>query len=121
MIRSEGGAIWSNLADRQFASVDCRPALLIGRFKIGMKWKERHWTVGSGHQSPYRMADATGSNSYLKEDTAATNHVNGNYRNSLGEVKNGAEKFISRGIFGRALAKRIRRNICSLNKRGGQS
>ena len=64
-----------------------------GTYKIGLKWKDV-----VGELTPaikvYRMADQTGSDSYLKDDPTAANQVSGVYRSALGDVKDSQEAFI---------------------------
>lgn len=58
--------------------------LVSGTMKVGLKWKDTGGTTP--RVKLYRMADAQGSDSYLKDDTAAAAQVSGVFRTALGEV-----------------------------------
>jgi len=58
--------------------------LVSGTMKVGLKWKDTNGTTP--RVKLYRMADAQGSDSYLKDDTAAATQASGVFRNAIGEV-----------------------------------
>jgi len=55
-----------------------------GTFQIGLKWGGN--ATGTPKVKVYKFADAAGSDSYLKDDAAATAQVSGDYKTALGEV-----------------------------------
>jgi len=70
-----------------------------GTFKIGLKWSGN--ATGTPKIKVYKSADAAGSDSYLKNDAAATAQVSGAFRNALGEVSGSTPLVLPADVFRR--------------------
>ncbi|MFZ4777555.1 MAG: hypothetical protein ACOYM3_19470 [Terrimicrobiaceae bacterium] len=69
-----------------------------GTFKIGLKWRDTNGTAPK--VKVYKSTDTAGSDSYLKEDTAAFAQVSGDDVEMLGEVTGSGELILDReGLF----------------------
>jgi len=65
-----------------------------GTFKIGLKWRDTNGTAPK--VMVYKSTDTAGSDSYLKEDTAAFAQVSGEDAETLGEVAGSGELILDR-------------------------
>ena len=68
-----------------------------GTFQIGLKWSGN--VMGTPKVKVYKSADAAGSDSYLKDDAAATAQVAEDYRNAIGEVAGSAPLILPAELF----------------------
>ena len=68
-----------------------------GKMKVGLKWSGN--ATGTPKIKVYKSADAAGSDSYLKNDAAATAQVSGAFRNALGEVSGSTPLVLPADVF----------------------
>ena len=68
-----------------------------GKMKVGLKWSGN--ATGTPKVKVYKSADAAGSDSYLKNDVAATAQVSGEFRNALGEVSGSTPLVLPADVF----------------------